>query len=131
MHLLHTLLAASTSATTTSGKKKSSSSSELPLLILIVVFAGGYLFFIRPRQQRIKQQQTKARQLAVGDPVVTAGGIYGKIVGLDANEAEVEVAPGVVLTMLTRSISLHPNAPRADDRGLGAGSSKVELVQQL
>ncbi len=131
MHLLHTLLAASTTATTTSGSKKSKSSSELPLLIIIVVFAAGYLFFIRPRQQRIKQQQQKARQLAVGDPVITAGGIHGKIVGLDADVAEVEVAPGVVLTVLTRSVSLHPDAPRGDNPGSPPSSRGLELPQQL
>jgi preprotein translocase subunit YajC len=122
MYLLHTFLAASTSATTTGGKK-SSSSSELPLLILVVVFAGGYFFFIRPRQQRIKQQQQKTRQLTVGDPVITAGGIHGKVVGLDDNVAEVEVAPGVVLTVLARSVSLHPDAPKGDNRGSPAASS--------
>jgi preprotein translocase subunit YajC len=125
MHLIHTLLAASSTATTTSGSKKSKSSSELPLLILIAVFAGGYFFFIRPRQQRIKQQQQqKSRQLAVGDPVITAGGIHGKIVGLDADVAEVEVAPGVVLTVLTRSVSLHPDAPRGDTQGSAPSSEK-------
>jgi preprotein translocase subunit YajC len=117
MHALYHFIAATTTATTTSGSKKSKSSSEWPLLILIVLFAGGYLLFIRPRQQRMKQQQQAARQLAVGDPVVTAGGIHGKIVGLDANVAEVEVAPGVVLTVLTRSVSLHPYAPLAGNRG--------------
>lgn len=117
MHTLHYLIAASTSATTTGGSKKSKSSTELPLLILIVVFAGGYLLFIRPRQQKIKQQQQQKRQLSVGDPVVTAGGIHGKIVGLDADVAEVEVAPGVILTVLTRAISLHPDAPRGGNPG--------------
>jgi preprotein translocase subunit YajC len=122
MHTLQHLLAASTTATTTSGSKKSKSSSEWPLLILIVVFAGGYFFFIRPRQQKMKQQQATNRQLAVGDPVVTAGGIHGRIVGLDANQAEVEVAPGVVLTILTRSLSRHPDAPMGDSPGSVASS---------
>ena len=120
MHTLQHLLAASTTATTTSGGKKSKSSSELPLLILILVFAGGYFFFIRPRQQKMKQRQATSRQLAVGDPVVTAGGIHGRIVGLDANQAEVEVAPGVVLTILTRSLSRHPDAPKGDSPGSAA-----------
>jgi preprotein translocase subunit YajC len=124
MHLLHSLLAASTTATTTSGSKKKSSSNEWPLLILIAIFAGGYLLFIRPRQQRLKQQQQKSRQLAVGDPVITAGGIHGKVVGLDDNVAEVEVAPGVVLTVLARSVSLHPDAPRPDNQGPAAATGK-------
>jgi preprotein translocase subunit YajC len=123
MHALYHFIAASTTATTTSGSKKSKSSSEWPLLILIVLFAGGYLLFIRPRQQRLKQQQSSARQLAVGDLVVTAGGIHGKVVGLDDNVAEVEVAPNVVLTVLARSISRLSDAQRAGSRGGVAPSS--------
>jgi preprotein translocase subunit YajC len=106
---LHILAAASTSTTTHSSKK--SSGSTYTLLIIIVLFAGVYLFFIRPRQQRARQQQAAARQLSVGDAVVTAGGLYGRLVSLDGDTAKVEVAPGVVLTMLRRAVSLQPDAP--------------------
>jgi preprotein translocase subunit YajC len=106
---LHLLVAASTPTTTHSTKK--SSGSTYTLLIIIVLFAGVYLFLIRPRQQRARQQQTAARQLSVGDAVVTAGGLYGRLVSLDGDTAKVEVAPGVVLTMLRRAVSLQPDAP--------------------
>jgi preprotein translocase subunit YajC len=106
MHVALTILA----ATTTTTAKKKSSSSLAPFLIIIVVFAAVYLLFLRPRQQRMRQQQTAARQLSVGDQVVTAGGIQGRLVAIDANVAEVEIAPGVVITMLRRAVSPSPDA---------------------
>ena len=99
------LIAATT--TTVAGGKKTSSSS-LPLLIIIVAFAAVYFLFIRPRQQKLRQQQVAARQLEIGDDVVTAGGIHGRVVGLHDDTAEVEVSPGVVLTFLRRAVNAKP-----------------------
>jgi preprotein translocase subunit YajC len=125
MHNFFHILAAGTATTTHSSKK--SSGSTYTLLIIIVLFAGVYLFFIRPRQQRVRQQQSAARQLSVGDPVVTAGGLYGRLISLDGDTAKVEVAPGVVLTMLRRAVSLQPNAPASsstnEDFSPGRGQS--------
>ncbi len=82
----------------------------------MLVFGAVYFFFIRPRQQRMRQQQTQARQLSVGDEVVSAGGIHGRVVAIDNDVAEVEVAPGVVMTFLRRSISARPERPAAGPR---------------
>jgi preprotein translocase subunit YajC len=77
----------------------------------------------------MRQQQTAARQLEVGDPVVTSSGLYGRLVSLDADVAEVEVAPGVVLTMMRRAVNPRPTAPPpvtppgADERGSTADSA--------
>jgi hypothetical protein len=43
--------------------------------------------------------------------VVTIGGIQGRVVAMDADVAEVEVAPGVVLTMVRRAVNPRPDAP--------------------
>ena len=42
-----------------------------------VVFGAIYFLFIRPRQQGWASSRRQARQLSVGDEVVSAGGIYG------------------------------------------------------
>jgi preprotein translocase subunit YajC len=111
MHILHAILAQATSPTTTA-KSKSGGSSELSLVLIVFIFVGAYFFFIRPRQQRMRRQQVTAKQLAVGDLVISAGGIHGKIVSLDDDVAEVEVAPNVVLTFLKRAINVHPEVAR-------------------
>ena len=107
MHLLLHLLAQSTPSTT-SKTSKSSGSSVAPLIIIVGIFAVAYFLFLRPRQQRLRQQQTAAKQLSVGDEVMSAGGIHGRVVALDNDVVEVEVAPGVVMTFTRRAISPRP-----------------------
>jgi preprotein translocase subunit YajC len=114
MHQALSILAATT--TTVAGSKKSSGSSAF-LLFIIIAFAAVYLLFIRPRQQRLRQQQAAARQLEVGDEVVSAGGIHGRVVSLHDDLADVEVAPGVVMTFLKRAVSARPGAPRPAGSG--------------
>jgi preprotein translocase subunit YajC len=106
--LLATIVQAGTSSTTTASSAKSSGSSAAPLLIIVAIFAVVYFLFIRPRQQRMRQQQSAGKQLSVGDEVMTAGGIFGRVVALDADQVEVEVSPGVVMTFLRRAINPRP-----------------------
>lgn len=109
MHL-HLILLAQSTTPTTVAKSTKSSGSYVPLLVIIVIFALVYFLFLRPRQQRMRQQQASTRELSVGDEVMSAGGIYGRVVALDADAVEVEVAPGVVMTFIRRAISIRPGA---------------------
>jgi preprotein translocase subunit YajC len=111
MHALLHILAVGTSTTTKTSKK--SSSSTYTLLFIVVIFGAVYFLFLRPRQQRMRQQQTAAKTLSVGDEVVSAGGIYGRVVAMDGDVAEVEVAPGVILTFLRRAVNARTDAPPA------------------
>jgi preprotein translocase subunit YajC len=120
MPVLLTIVAATTTTTKSSGK---SSSSTVTLVIIVVLFAAVYLLFLRPRQQRMRQQQSSARELSIGDSVVTAGGIYGQVVALDAEVVEIEVASGVVLTVLRWAVNPRPATtptPPVDDEWPGA-----------
>jgi preprotein translocase YajC subunit len=108
MYALLNILAATTTTTHSSHK---SSTSSYTLIFIVLVFGAIYFLFIRPRQQRLRQQQTQARQISIGDEVVSAGGIYGRVVAIDNDVAEVEVSPGVVMTFLRRSISARPSTP--------------------
>jgi preprotein translocase subunit YajC len=116
MHHFLNLLA-QTTPTTTTHSKKSSGSSYLPLLIIVVIFAGIWMLFIRPRQQRLRQQQQSTRQIGIGDQVMSAGGIYGTVVAIDSDAVEVEVAPGVVMTFSRRAISPRPGAAPSASSG--------------
>jgi preprotein translocase subunit YajC len=120
MHPILHLLAATT--TTTKSSKKSSS-SEITLIFIVLIFGGAYFLLIRPRQQRMRQQQAQARELSIGDEVVSAGGIVGRVVAIDADVAEVEVSPGVVMTFLRRSISGRPGATANPNRGFPSRNS--------
>jgi preprotein translocase subunit YajC len=134
MYALLNILAASPTTTHSSGK---SSASSYTLIFIVLVFGAIYFLFIRPRQQRMRQQQAQAREVSIGDEVVSAGGIYGRVVAIDNDVAEVEVSPGVVMTFLRRSISARPTTPpanpgpgRSGRRGFGLGGNSASAAPQ-
>ncbi|MCB9366789.1 MAG: preprotein translocase subunit YajC [Calditrichaeota bacterium] len=52
----------------------------LPFILIIVVM---YFLMIRPQQKRQKQHQAMLSALKSGDEVVTTGGVFGTIAGID------------------------------------------------
>ncbi len=48
----------------------------LPLIIIVVIF---YFLLIRPQQKRNKEHNKMINAIAVGDEVMTSGGIFGRI----------------------------------------------------
>ncbi len=61
------------------------------LIVPIGIFAVFYLFAIRPQKKREKEIQEMRNSLAVGDEVITIGGIYGKIIVLKEDIVTLEV----------------------------------------
>ncbi len=55
-------------------------------LPIILIFAIMYFLIFRPQAKRQKQQRLMIDALKKGDKVVTAGGIYGTIVGVKEKE---------------------------------------------
>ncbi|MBV9662177.1 MAG: preprotein translocase subunit YajC [Acidimicrobiales bacterium] len=125
MHHLYSLLLQSTSPTT-AGKSKSSGSSYVSLFIIVAIFVVAYFVFLRPRQQRMRQQQTAARQISIGDEVMSAGGIFGRVVAMDNDQVEVEVAPGVVMTFLRKAISPRQQTGPGPSAGYTATDTPAE-----
>jgi preprotein translocase subunit YajC len=66
----------------------------LPILGIFAIF---WLFTIRPARARQKAVAQTQAQLAVGDRVITTGGIFGTISRTDDDRVGLEVAPGVVV----------------------------------
>ena len=52
----------------------------LPLILIVVVM---YFLMIRPQQKKQKAHQAMISAVKTGDEVVTAGGMYGTIAGVD------------------------------------------------
>ena len=64
----------------------------LPLVLIFVVF---YFLLIRPQAKRAKEHKAMVAALAVGDEVVTAGGILGRVTETGDQFLTVELADGV------------------------------------
>jgi preprotein translocase subunit YajC len=86
--------------------------SLLPLLLLGAVM---WFLLIRPQQQRVRRQQALLQSLEVGDEVITAGGMVGRIRSLDDQRAAIELAPGVVVDFLRGAISQRLVEPTVGD----------------
>jgi preprotein translocase subunit YajC len=97
------LIAAATNATTTGGGHGSAFPSIL--FFLVLAFAVMWLIVIRPQRRKQKLQQGMQSELAVGDEVLTAGGVYGKVTRIDDDEVGVEIAPNVEVNVQRTAIA--------------------------
>lgn len=75
------------------------------VLWIALVLGGMYLLFIRPQMKRQKEQQALIASLALGDRVVTIGGVFGTIVSLEDDRVGIEVASGVVVELMRNAIA--------------------------
>ncbi len=67
------------------------------LIMMVAIIAVFYFFMIRPQQKKQKDVQKAREAMKVGDKVVTAGGIHGRIREVGDTWLLVEVADGVKL----------------------------------
>ena len=74
------------------------------IFIVIIAFALIWFLFVRPQKRRQTQTQRMLSDLRVGDDVLTAGGIYGRVTRVDEDEVRVEVAKGIELRVARRAI---------------------------
>ena len=66
----------------------------LMFLQFVPIFIIIYLLIIRPQQQRQKQTQKMLKAVKKGDRVLTSGGIFGTVVGVDDVKAVLTIAEG-------------------------------------
>ncbi len=74
------------------------------LLMMVAIIAVFYFFMIRPQQKKQKEVQRAREAMKVGDKVVTAGGIHGRIKEVGDSWFLVEVADGVKLKFEKTSV---------------------------
>ena len=75
-----------------------------PLFPIILVVAV-YFLMLRPQQRRVARQRALVASVEVGDEIVTAGGMIGRVGRLDDDRLWLEVAPGVEIVLLRGAIA--------------------------
>src|SRR5712691_94232 len=79
-----------------------------PLLIIMVIF---YVLLILPAQRRQKKTQEMLGALKNGDKVVTSGGLFGTIVGIESDSVQLRIADQVKVKVLRSAVAaLHPES---------------------
>ena len=74
------------------------------IVMMVAIIAIFYFFMIRPQQKKQKDLQKAREAMQVGDKVVTAGGIHGRIKEVGEGYFLVEVADGVKLKFEKSSV---------------------------
>ncbi len=74
------------------------------MIMMIAIFAIMYFFMIRPQNKKQKEIQNFRKNLEVGQEVISAGGIYGKVKAIEDNVVVLEIASGVKIRIDKNSI---------------------------
>ena len=94
-----------------------------PILLVVLM----YVLLVRPQQQRARRQRDLVASLQIGAEVQTAGGLMGRIVGLDDELVRIEAAPGVVLTFVRGAIArvVEVEEPPDEDAVAASGDARA------
>lgn len=76
--------------------------SFLPLVAMGVIF---WFLILRPQMKQQKEHRTKIAGVKKGDQVLTGGGFVGKVVKVDDQYAEIEIAPNVKVKAVKSTIA--------------------------
>ena len=74
------------------------------LIMMVAIFAIMYFFMIRPQNKKQKEIMNFRKNLEVGQEVISAGGIYGKVKAIEDNVVVLEIASGVKIRIDKNSI---------------------------
>lgn len=78
----------------------------LSLGMLVVIGAAFYFLMLRPANKRKKAQAQMMAELGAGTQIMTTAGVFGTIVARnDDDQVLLEIAPGVVITILAAAVA--------------------------
>jgi preprotein translocase subunit YajC len=73
----------------------------LPIILIMVIF---YVLLILPAQKRQKKITLMLSELKNGDKVITTGGVYGTIVGIEDDAIQLRIADQVKIKVLRSAV---------------------------
>jgi preprotein translocase subunit YajC len=76
-----------------------------PLVMMVIVMGIFYVMLILPQQRQRKKLQEMLGALKPGDKVITNGGIYGTINGLDGDTVILKIADQVKIRIARSAIT--------------------------
>ncbi len=73
-----------------------------PFILVFVIF---YLLIIMPQRKRQKKHQEMVGQLKPGDKIITTGGIYGTVMGVQQDKIELKIASNVKIDITRNAVA--------------------------
>jgi len=75
------------------------------LIMMVAIFAIFYFLLIRPQQKKMKEHRKMVDEVKKGDRIITGGGIYGTIEGVNPNTLTVKIAEGTKVKITRASVA--------------------------
>lgn len=120
---VYQLLTTAAAATGESGDIWSSLLTYAPIVIVIIAF---YFVLIRPQQKKDKEDKAMRENLDIGDEIVTAGGIVGRIVSIKDDTLVIETGSDRSKIRITKwAVSQNLTAAEAAKAAKAAKSTKA------
>ena len=102
------------------------------LLIIVLLFGLMYVLMIRPQRAKAQAQARVLSTVAVGDEVLTVGGIYGIVQELepdeDGGDIVVEIAEGIHVRVARKALATVVKPDDDDEDGEDDGESDDDDV---
>jgi preprotein translocase subunit YajC len=76
-----------------------------PVIVIAVLLALGWMLFALPVRRRQRSHQAMQDDVAVGDEIITAGGIHAVVRAVDGDELRIEIAPQLLVTLDRRAVA--------------------------
>lgn len=83
----------------------------IPFILVFVIF---YFLLIRPQRMKQKKHQQMVEQLKPGDKVITSGGIYGTVMGVQKDKLEVKIASNVKIDITKNAVAAILTPPKKE-----------------
>ncbi len=73
----------------------------VPFILVFVIF---YLLIILPSRKKQKKHQDLVNSLKPGDRIITSGGIYGTVMGVQPDRIELKIAANVKIDITKSAV---------------------------
>lgn len=81
-----------------------------PLIFLVLLIGIFYFMLIRPQKRRVEEHRRLIQSIAVGDDVVTIGGMHGTVRRIGDDDLDLEIAPGTSVRFSKSAIAARRSA---------------------
>lgn len=85
---------AAPSAATTAGEAAQAQGGWSTIIMMLLMFGGMWFLLIAPQRKRQKEMEKLQNELAIGDNVIAAGGIYGRVIAIKEARITLELEDG-------------------------------------
>jgi preprotein translocase subunit YajC len=75
------------------------------LIVILILAAVAWLLLALPWRRRQRAHAAMQDDVAVGDEIITAGGMHAIVKEAGERELRIEIAPGVVVTLDRRAVA--------------------------